>query len=193
MIFTFWEVFQALAMTAIVGWIFKDAFPAPTMPHEYIKQARKGNLWWHAWAWSALLVAPSIILHELGHKFVALAFGLSAVFNAAWTWLFIGIAMKLIAGFVFFVPAYVSITGSAPAWVFALAALAGPAINFALWGFAKYAPTLRKHIRGKKISHKEFTYWVMFARINLFLGCFNLIPIPGFDGFQVIVRLISLF
>lgn len=186
--FTLWEFAQALIMSAVVGWIFKDVFnPQKTDdPDEYIKKAKNKSLNKDAWLFAALLVAPAIILHELGHKFVAMGFGLDATFHAAWLWLGIGIVMKLISGFIFFVPAFVSMAGTAPPYVFAIAALAGPAVNGILWFIGKNAPEWRHAYTGKHIKHRELLYWALFARINGFLAIFNLIPLPFFDGGQAI-------
>lgn len=193
MLFTYSEIIDVVLMTIVVGWIFKDVFdqrgvfgggPRHT-PEEYMRHAKNKTLGLEAWGFAALLVAPAIILHELGHKFVALAFGLTATFHAAWLWIGLGVIMKLIGGFIFFVPAYVSIAGVAPAWAFAATAVAGPLVNFLLWGVAKVAPDIRKNLTGKRLKQKEIMYWALFAKINLFLGIFNMIPIPGFDGSKV--------
>ena len=155
MLFTLREVIEALILTGVVGWIFMDVFAPNRSPDDFLRHARNKSWWRDAWLVSALLVATSIILHELGHKFVALAFGLTAVFHAAWLWVGIGVIMKLVSGIIFFVPAYVSIYGTAPAWAFASVALAGPAVNFVLWGVARVAPDIRKNMTGRQVKHKE--------------------------------------
>jgi len=192
MLFTIREIIEALVLTGVVGWIFMDVFSPTRTPEDYLRTARKKLLSFDAWKFSALLVAPAIILHELGHKFVALAFGLQAVFHAAWLWVGLGVIMKLVSGFIFFVPAYVSISGVAPAWAFASVALAGPLVNFVLWGLALVAPDIRKNMRGRRITQRELQYWVLFGKINLFIGVFNMIPIPGFDGSKVFFYLFEL-
>lgn len=194
--FTFWELFQAIILSVVVGWIFKDMFNTKKFktPEDYIKAsgfAKKFD--WDSFWFAVALVAPSIIFHELGHKLSAMAFGLNATFHAAWLWLGLGILMKLIGGFVFFVPAFVAISGSAPAWVFGVTAFSGPLVNFILFGIAKVVPWFKQTQLKHRLKKKEVYFWVLLAKINLFLGIFNLIPIPGFDGYQVIRALLSTF
>lgn len=186
MILSLIEIIHAVVMSAIVGWIFMDVFSPRKLrtPEQYMRLA-KGFDWESFW-FAMAIVAPSIILHELGHKFVAIGFGLNATFQAAWLWLGIGVIMKLIGGFIFFVPAFVSITGSAPSWVFGLTSLAGPAVNFLLFGLAKLIPWFRQTQMRVHVGKKERFFWLLLARINLFLGIFNLIPIPPFDGGQAL-------
>lgn len=179
-----YEIFQAVVMSLIVGWIFMDILGGKRVvsPEEYMRGKVKKSKFWFAVA----LVAPAIILHELGHKFVAMAFGLDATFQAAWIWLGIGIIMKMFGGFIFLVPAFVKIVGTAPHWVFGVTALAGPAVNFALFGLSKFMLWFRT-TQHKSIKVNEHRFWTIFARINLFLGAFNLIPIPPFDGGQALL------
>ena len=137
-----------------------------------------------------MAVAPAIILHEFGHKFVAMAFGLQATFHAAYFWLGLGVVLKLMGtGFIFFVPAYVahSYTNSAVASLFV--AGAGPFVNLAIWlgatGWKKY---------GKVKSHKVLSLLHITAKVNMFLFFFNMIPIPPFDGstfFRALLAIIT--
>jgi Zn-dependent protease len=76
------------------------------------------------------------------------------------------------------VPAFVSITGSGSVLQYALVAVAGPVMNLLLWLGLELA------IKRKWIGKKDFA-WAFFGKeINKFLFIFNMIPIPGFDGFQ---------
>jgi Zn-dependent protease len=131
---------------------------------------------------TAMIAAPAIVLHELGHKFVAMAFGLTATFHAAYLWLAIGVALKLVRfPFIFLVPAYVSIVGAAgvSAAAYGWSALAGPLVNAAL--------ALGCYIALKVKHWPTQTTILLYAsqQINLFLFVFNLLPIPGFDGSHV--------
>jgi Zn-dependent protease len=90
---------------------------------------------------------------------------------------------------VFFVPAYVSITGSGSRIGYFFTALAGPLINLVI-----YAITT---IMLKKFSHVKFIQdnaeFINALRIvNLWLGVFNLIPFPGTDGFNALNSLFNL-
>jgi Zn-dependent protease len=184
MILTLREIIDILFMTAIIGFIFKDVFIKPKLETYDPLTNYKKRFNFKDLGYVALMVAPAIILHEFGHKFVAMAFGMQAVFHAAYLWLFVGLMLKLLNfGFIFFVPAYVAwgcsaasctISPAAPA----LIAVAGPLVNAALyaacWGLIRYKKTKRS--------------WMPFIfatkRITGFLFILNMLPIPGFDGYH---------
>jgi Zn-dependent protease len=113
-----------------------------------------------------------------------MGFGLEATFHAAYQWLVIAVLLKMFLGFVFFVPAYVSFAGATQFQGF-LVALAGPAVNGLLflgtWLYMTYST--------KKRSQEMTRFLVLFKRINGFLFVFNILPIPGFDGFHVLTNL----
>jgi Zn-dependent protease len=182
MFFSLMEIVDIVIMAFAIGFIFKDVFKyAPKVevftPEYYIRKARfKWNDFWFAVA----VVAPSIIIHEFGHKFVALAFGMEAVFHAAYTWLVIGLVLKLINfGFIFFVPAYTLISGGGTQLQMAVVAVAGPAVNLILWLGAKLVLGQQKKLKLSRL-HQHLLFLV--SRINMFLFIFNMLPIPGFDG-----------
>ncbi|MBR9693181.1 hypothetical protein GOV07_04620, partial [Candidatus Woesearchaeota archaeon] len=67
------EIFDIVLMSLVVGWIFKDILRTRVRwsnPDELLKNVTPGfklerlSDYWYA----VLLVAPSIILHEFGHK-----------------------------------------------------------------------------------------------------------------------------
>lgn len=171
------ELFDAVLMTFAVGYIFMGIF-----------QARKLGIGfdWQAFWMACLVTAPALILHELAHKFAAMAAGLHATFHAAYTWLGIGVLLKLVyAPFIFFVPAYVSISCAAqpcaiPPLVSAATAFAGPCLNLILW-ISSWA-VLKHH---KLRSKKWLVFWFLTKKINMLLFILNMLPIPGFDGFTV--------
>lgn len=188
---SFMELFDIVLMSLVVGFIFKDILRpqrGPLHPDDLIKNVTPGKALRLSDFWFAvLLVAPAIIFHEFGHKFTAMAFGLSATFHAAYTWLVVGVVLKfLMPGFVFFVPAYVSYPASAGALQSTLIAFAGPAVNGLFWLstllFMRYGFTGRMTPK----RQQQFRFLALFRRINGFLFVFNLIPIPGFDGFHVL-------
>lgn len=168
--FELMEFIDVIVMTLAVGFIFMDLFVPPGS-----KFNKKALLF------AILVTAPAIIFHELGHKLIALAFGYTATFHAAYIWLAIGVALKLMrTGFIFFVPGYVSIGGAAVAGLpMAMTALAGPAINAILFltalGVLKYS----------RPKGKTAMFWIVTKQINGFLFVFNMLPIPLFDGFKV--------
>ena len=193
------EIFDIILMTLVVGYVFMDTFrpakKAEDVLDRYMKKSRSGFDWRAFW-FAAMVTAPAIILHELGHKTVALSFGLTAVFNAAYIWLAIAVVLKLAGSpFIFFVPAYVSISGNAtmlPQLLTTLAGLhamdlaqaliafAGPGVNLILFLTALIVLKINGNL-----STRAIHFWTLTKRINLFLFVFNIIPIPGFDGFTV--------
>jgi len=186
MLFSFQEIFDIAIMTLVIGFIFKDYFHfAPKVevltPEYYLGTAKKKRFVWHDFWFAAAIVAPSIILHEFGHKFVAIAFGMSATFQAAYTWLGIGILLKLLGvGFIFFVPAFTSIIGAGTNLMFTAISFAGPAVNLVIW-----LVSLIILKTNKKLKKNTYQFLFLVKRINMFLFIFNMLPIPGFDGFGV--------
>lgn len=166
------EIFDIVFMTAVVGYIFIDGF------RNFAHSTKERFLL------SVLSVAPGIILHEFGHKIVGLLFGFNATFNAAYIWLGIGLVLKLVSGFMFFVPAYVSITCASAGCVITpiastLIAFAGPAINGLLYIGALLA------LKYGQWSPKVTLVLTATQRINGILFIFNMLPVPLFDGFSV--------
>lgn len=169
-----------IAMSVIVGIIFMGLLKRfrQTSIEEYY-QKRIVALW-NDFKFAIIATVPAILLHEFGHKFVAMAFGLTAVFKAAWVWLGIGLILKF-TGFVFFVPAYVAISGpvTTPPYIFSFVAFAGPAVNLVLWLLARAA------LKRGWFSEKYRPIVYLTKQINMFLFIFNMLPIPGFDGLKV--------
>jgi len=176
MLFTLREFIDIIVMIAAVGFIFRDMFKSHG---EFTR-----NSFWFACA----VTAPALIIHEIAHKFVALAFGLQATFHAAYGWLGLGIILKLVNfGFIFFVPAYVSIEGAASDLASALIAGSGPFFNLFLFITAWLL------LKQKKLKTRSFLLLQATKQINLFLFIFNMLPLPFFDGFKFYVGLWNVF
>jgi Zn-dependent protease len=191
MLFTLHELIDIIIMTAGIGFIFSSMFKKHSHyqndPVAYYKNIQFG-FDWQAFKFSMMVAAPGVILHELMHKFVALGFGLNAVFHAAYKWLALGIGLKLLNfPFVFFVPGYVSITGMSTPFQFFLTAFAGPLANGLFW----LVPTLL--VKYNKVPKKYLALAILTAKINGILFIFNMLPIPGFDGSKVFAGLFGLF
>lgn len=186
MIFTVWELIDMLIMTAFVGFIFKDVFyRKPSADYDPLKFYQKHD-GFENFKFAIAVTAPALILHELSHKFIAMSFGMAATFKAAYTFLGLGAILKMLnSGFIFFVPAYVEITGSGTALHFAIIAFAGPFANLLFWQASKFA--LKKNY----IPHRHVQLAFLTMRINMFLFLFNMLPIPGFDGFKVYSNLFA--
>ena len=171
------EIVNILIMTVAVAFIFRKAFGL-----------QKQATFWKGMALAAALTAPAIILHELGHKSVALAFGLQATFQIPAFWLGLGVVLALVnAPIIFFIPAYISVVGNATPLQGTLISFAGPAVNLLLYCVAWIV--LRKPEHGMR----SYAFWTFTKKINGFLLLFNMIPIPPFDGFGVLSGLLKMF
>ena len=185
------EIFDMVMMTAFVGFIFADMFGklrTPKKDYDPLIHRPHSGFNWDNFKFAMMVIAPALILHELGHKFVALHFGLAATFHAAYFWLFLGLALKLMRfNFIFFVPAYVLVAGMATPLQHSLVAFAGPFVNLILWlGIAAL-------VKYEKIEKKYYPFAIITSKVNMFLFIFNMIPIPGFDGSKVFSGLIAAF
>jgi len=187
-LFTFGEIFDIVVMTTVVGYIFSGLFKRPVREDYDPLKHFKAGFDFEDLKFAILVTAPAIIFHELGHKFVALSYGLEAHFQAAWFFLALALIMKFMNfGFIFIVPAYVSILGRATPLEFGLIAFAGPAVNLILWLGAAFA--LKKNLFQKKYD----AILALTSKINMFLFIFNMLPIPGFDGSKVFTGLVQTF
>lgn len=185
---TLQEIIDLVVMVTAIGFIFKDFVRVPKSDYDPLKAFSSRSFFSEGFRNALIVAAPAIVLHEAGHKIAALAYGLQATFHAAYTWLAFGVVLKLLnAPFFFVVPGFVSYSGHLTPLVNSIIAFSGPAINLALflsatlalkqgWFRGKYAPLL-----------------VLTRQINIFLFIFNMLPIPGFDGFQVFSGLLSAF
>ena len=199
MLFSLRELLDIVVMILAIGFIFKDAFlprRQRIVTEKYDPVAHYRNLGKNydlrGFMFALIVAAPAVLFHELGHKLVAVGFGMNAEFHAAYTWLAIGVALKLMNfGFIFFVPAYVSITGAGMTPLISSAtAFAGPAVNLVLF----LVPFLL--LKSKTFAQRYRKYVAILfltSRINLFLFIFNMLPIPMFDGWTVYSGLIQSF
>ncbi len=187
-LFVLGEIFDMIIMTLVVGYIFSGLFKKPVgEDYDPLKQLKQG-FFSDDFKFAVLVAAPAIIFHELGHKFVALGYGLEAQFQAAYFFLMLALIMKFMNfGFIFIVPAYVSIIGMATPLESSLIAFSGPAVNLVLWLLALFA--IKKSLFPKKYN----VALLLTSRINMFLFIFNMLPIPGFDGSKVFLGLVRAF
>lgn len=179
MLLTLRELIDIVIMTVTVGFIFMDVFKLKQYNYRFNLEDLK---------FSCLVTGPAIILHELMHKLVAVFFGLTATFHAAYEWLILGVLLKLIGGFVFFIPGYVSMTGFALPYQKLLIAFAGPGTNLILYLTSNYI------LKNRVITNqKNYTALLLTRYINGFLFILNMIPLPFFDGGHVLNNLLQLF
>lgn len=191
---SFVEFFRLVVMTLALGYIFSAFMPRELFAKRslyHLLRAQAQGLDWEAIKYSAILTAPAVVLHELGHKFVALALGLNAEFFASYFGLGLGVFLKMVgAPFIVFVPGYVSIPPNAPILAIGLIALAGPLVNLFLWLGAGI------FLKIAKLNRRQMILVYLTKRINIFLFIFNMIPFGFFDGakvFRALGYLISLF
>ncbi len=204
-IFTIPEFLDVIIMSACIGYIFSGYFSKFNKfkkPDQY-GIIHKNRFSWHDFYFSICLIGPAILLHELGHKFVAMAFGFNATFYSAISinkiihgmpffdfasiLMIIAIIMTYFgSSFLFFVPAYVDFGATATALQQTLIAFAGPFVNLVLWLGSAWI------IKNKKLSQKYYIFLMLTSKINMVLFIFNMLPIPGFDGFKVYSGLFSL-
>lgn len=175
------EVLQLIVITFALGYIFSGFIRSPEEVFQKFS--------WKHLLFAAMIATPAVVLHEFGHKFVAMAFGLAASFHVFWVGLVLGILLKLIGSpFLFLAPAYVSIPAGASALQSALIAFAGSGVNLLLWGISALVLKYRK-----RMSENEMFAWAVSKKLNFFLFWFNLIPIPPLDGWTVLMGIIALF
>lgn len=206
MFFNIFEILDIILMTLIIGFLFHDIFRKPQKQDvdvvEYYKHHRRVD--WQDLLWASMLIAPAIIIHELAHKFTAMSFGLDATFYAACSTANLGggflnfycgltllaVILKVIGfGFLFFVPGFVMVGPGGSYLQYSIVALAGPLMHLLFWLGSAYLLKDKKRVR--KMSHKKQIYLFFFKQINMFLFILNMLPIPGFDGFNFLYNLIK--
>ncbi|HLA47372.1 MAG TPA: site-2 protease family protein [Thermoplasmata archaeon] len=134
---------------------------------------------------ATVAVLTGFLLHELAHKVLAQRYGAWAEFRSSPGGLVLAVFTGVL-GFVFAAPGAVYIAGSLSKGQNGRVSLAGPLTNFAialafLGSFLAFRPFLGGGLAGWVGTILYFT-----AYINLFLGGFNMIPIPPLDGSKII-------
>lgn len=174
MITTPYEIFSILIVVAAVAYIFSGLIPR--------KDPYSLKPGWNELKFAAMVAAPAVIVHEMFHKFTAIAFGIPAFFQAWWFGLGLAAVLKLVGSpFLIIAPGYVLMPAIATPLQSTLIAFAGPFANLLMWlGSAWYLNSK------KAFKKKTFIFLIVSKQINKYLFIFNLIPIPGFDGFHVV-------
>lgn len=186
MLFSISELIDLVIMVLAIGYIFSSYFKRePTEGYDPLTYYRK-NTFLEDLKHGIIVAAPAIVLHELMHKFVAMSFGVQATLHAPLGWYAIVVIMKLLNfPLLFFVGGYVT-HPPMPALQSAIVSLAGPITNLLL-----YLGCLGL-VRFKLANRKYYRIIDMAGKLNLFLFLFNLIPLPGFDGYSAVLNLIRL-
>ncbi len=184
MIFTIREILEIIITILALGYIFSIFIKREKSYEDELFSNRFFD--WEDIKYSAIITAPAIILHELGHKFVALGLGYQAIYHMSTFGLTIGIFLRLIgSGFLFFIPGYVSVSALTTPLEMSMIAFAGPLINLILF--------LTTTILLKYNLYPKYTRALLLTKqINLWLFILNMIPFPGFDGYKVFYGLFKL-
>lgn len=135
---------------------------------------------------AGLAVATAFVGHELAHRAVARHYGMVATYKANYTFLAITVAIALVTAkyagtpFVIAAPGAVVVMpvfGPPHPFVNMLIAASGPLTNEVI-GVAAIAASYA-------VSPAIAPYLALIGRVNLWIGFFNLLPIPPMDGWQV--------
>ena len=187
-LFSFQELVDVIIMSLAFGFIFKDFIKSPKQLNYYdvnldIPTSNKFKRFnWTDFWYASMIVTPAVFFHEMGHKFTAMLLGYNAVFHAPYTWLAIAIILKILhSPFIFLVGGYVSMQANITNTARMLISFAGPFVNLIFWIGSML---LLKNKNFVKKYSKHIHSLAIFKKLNMFLFIFNMIPIPGFDGFS---------
>lgn len=185
---TFDEIIAIIGMAIFAGLIFQGIFKRSREEnYDPLKQVQK-RFDKEEIIYAAKIVGPAIVFHEIAHKVAAMSFGATATLHAPWTMYVFVLLLRLINfPVIFFIGGYVAHT-PLPALQSAVVAVSGPLVNLALWLIPLY---ILKQNKIKKRTHIEILGYT--SKINMFLFIFNMLPIPGFDGFHFFTSLLAAF
>jgi Zn-dependent protease len=186
MVFTIRELIDLVIVTIALGYIFSAYIQRPRTELELVYP--KLGLSWKDFKFAMIVTAPAVIFHELAHKFVALAVGLTATFKAWYAGLGIGVFLRIIGSpLIILAPGYVQISSTASDLAIFLTAFSGPLTNLLLFFIAGYILT-----HARKLTRNQAVTLYMTKQINFFLFIFNMLPIPPLDGSKVFGTLFKL-
>jgi Zn-dependent protease len=134
---------------------------------------------------SILAIGSGFILHEMGHKALAIRYGAWAEFRAWWMGLLMALMMALLVGVVFAAPGAVYIAGNITEEQNGKISAMGPLVNLT---FAVIFFPLVFLTTGVFTTICFYIYY-----INAFLGVFNLIPLGPLDGAKVLRWNVAIF
>ena len=131
-------------------------------------------------------VGAGFLLHEVGHRYMAMRYGYEAEFQLWPLGLVIALASSLI-GFVFAAPGSVNIKAEQLSDEQAgKISLAGPATNIGLsFAFILIAALIYPLSVKSSFFHMIYLIGTVGFSVNGFLAAFNLLPVMTFDGLKV--------
>jgi Zn-dependent protease len=175
-------------MTLAIGYIFSTMIKkAPTVDYDPLTYFAKKNTFFEDLKYGIMIAAPAIVLHELMHKFTAIAFGAVAILKAPLDWYIVTIILRLINFPIFFFVGGYVVHSPLPPLQSALVSVSGPLLNLTLFLICKGA------VHFKLAKRKHYDVIGIVSKLNLFLFIFNMLPIPSFDGFNFYRALILYF
>ncbi|HLC54958.1 MAG TPA: M50 family metallopeptidase [Candidatus Nanoarchaeia archaeon] len=178
------EILYFIILSVVLGYIFSGIIKRPRTEFD-IEHPNRFD--WRGYSYAIAISAPAVILHELGHKFVAISYDLAATFKIWPFGLILGAFLKFInSPIILFAPGYVQILGTPSTIETFWISFAGPLVNLVLFLLAWY---LLEHA---KLSRTQAILLYLTKQINLFLFIFNLLPIPPLDGSKVFGSLIQM-
>jgi Zn-dependent protease len=184
---SFLEVIYLIVLTFVIGYIFSGYIKRPRTELDILDQYKNRYFNWEDIKLAIIVAAPAVVLHELGHKFVAIFFGLNAVLKIFFEGLGLAIFLKLInSPFLIVAPAYVSISGNATEFQSMITAFSGPFINLILFLIAYIL------LNRAKLTKNQALILYLTKQINLLLFIFNMLPIPPLDGSKVFYNLFKI-
>ncbi|MFP3220208.1 MAG: site-2 protease family protein [Candidatus Marsarchaeota archaeon] len=162
--FSVQEIINIVIAWLVLGLAFSNSFSAAAV------------------ALSLLTWGLAFLVHELSHKFAARHYGRWAEFRL-WTWgVLLALFLALIRSPILFAAPGAVYIAQSYGWDYlrvkkenGVISLAGPAANAALAGVSFLAFAV-----GLAPSFAFTLFWV-----NVWLGAFNMIPIPPLDGYKV--------
>jgi len=171
------EIISVLIVTGVLGYIFSG----------YIKFYKRD--FYSNFKFAILITAPAVILHEFGHKFASIAFGVPAYFQIWPFGLALGVILRIFhSPFLILAPGYVNLQQIAPPYQLAAIAFAGPLINLILWSVAAIILKKRRNLKRRTMIALHLT-----KIINMWLFIFNMLPIPPLDGSKVFGYLLGFY
>ncbi|MAG50588.1 hypothetical protein CL621_03025, partial [archaeon] len=126
------EIIYLAIVVIVIGYIFSGMFRVRPSSVRDITSRLRFDL--GDFKLAVLVTAPAIVLHELSHKFVAMAFGFPAQFHIWGFGLLLALFLRVIGSpLIIIAPGYVGIPLVTDPTMYRLIAAAGPIINLILW------------------------------------------------------------
>lgn len=166
-----WEIGRVMGIPIRVhaSWFLVFLLVTWTLSTGYLPESLPGltpERYWIMGGVAAVLMFLSVLLHELGHSYVALHYR---------------IPIETITLFIFGGVAHMRKEAPTPRAEF-LIALAGPAVSFAIGGLCFLFVELAEAIQQQHALQGWIMLGALLGVVNMQLGCFNLIPGFPMDG-----------